>query len=260
MLFQGKTVLITGGGGGIGRAAALAFAREGANVAVVDIDETSAHETVQAVKEQKREAHFIYANVSKGDDVETMVSETVKRFGSLDCAFNNAGIDGEFGPLHEGTEENWDRVVAVNLKSVWLCMKYEIPVLQKTGGAIVNTGSTVGLTGFRTLSVYSAAKHGVAGLTKAAALECSRQNIRVNAVCPGVTRTPMIAAYADAHPEADAALSEQAPIGRMAYPEEVAEAVLWLCSARASYITGHILSVDGGVMSQSGSFPPMPIE
>jgi NAD(P)-dependent dehydrogenase (short-subunit alcohol dehydrogenase family) len=259
MLFENKTVLVTGGGGGIGRASALAFAHEGANVMIADVDEDSGRETVRAVEAKNGRAQFIYADVSRSRDVEAMVNTTVESFGSLDCAFNNAGIDGEFGPLPQGTEENFDRVIAVNLKSVWLCMKYEISVMRRQGGgAIVNTGSTVGLTGFRTLSVYGAAKQGVAGLTKAAALECSRQAIRVNAVCPGVTRTPMIAAYAEAHPEADAALSEQAPIGRMAYPEEVAEATLWLCSDRASYITGVILSVDGGVMCQSGSFPPMP--
>lgn len=259
--FNGKVALVTGGGSGIGRATSLLFAREGANVVVAEIATETGQETVAMIKATGGEATFVKADVSKAADVEAMVNKTVETYGRLDYAHNNAGIDGEFVTIVNCSEENWDHVMGVNLKSVWLGMKYEIPQMRKHGGgAIVNSASVASLVAFRTMGAYVASKHGVLGLTKTAALECSRLGIRVNAICPGAIRTPMIDAFIAGDPDREFHMNDLQPVGRMGTPEEVANAVIWLCSDAASFVTGVALVIDGGIVAQSGPFPPMPEE
>jgi len=250
MLLKNKVMLVTGGSSGIGRTTALAFVREGAKVAVADVDEVGGMETVDLIEAAGGEAIFVRADVSQAVDVEAMVQYTVKHFGRLDCGFNNAAAVRAhleaIGPTHEYPEENWDQVIAVNLKGVWLCMKYELRQMLKQGnGAIVNAASALGLVGVENLSGYVASKHGVVGITKTAALEYANQGIRVNAVCPGYIQTPMIEGRLE-DPEAKARMLAKEPMGRVGTPEEVAEAVVWLCSDAASFVTGHAMSVDGG--------------
>ena len=249
-LLENKVGLITGGGSGIGRSAALAFAHEGAKVVVADIVVSSGEETAQIVKKTGGQAIFIKVDVTQAKEVEAMIEKTVETYGRLDCAFNNAGIDGKVNLLQMCTEEEWDRVININLKGVWLCMKYEIPQMLKQGsGAIVNTASIAGLTGQGTIA-YTASKHGVVGMTKAAALECAKKGIRVNAVCPATIDTPMVKELIEAHPEMKKYVVNMQPMGRVGKPEEVAWAVVWLCSDAASFITGHSLPVDGGMMAR----------
>ncbi len=247
----GKVALVTGGGSGIGRASALALAREGAKVVISDIVVAGGEETVRMVKTAGGEAIFVQADVSKPADVEALVNKVVEVYGRLDCAFNNAGIEGQLQQTVECSEENWDRTIAINLKGVWLCMKYEIPVMLKQGGgAIVNTASVAGLVGFRGLPAYVASKHGVVGLTKTAALEYAKSGIRVNAVCPGVIHTPMVERLFREQPQWGEAVQALEPVARMGKPEEVAEAVVWLCSDAASFVTGLAMAVDGGMVAQ----------
>lgn len=236
--------IVTGGAFGIGQATAIAFAREGVKVVVADVVENS--ETVDRIREAGGEAIFIACDVSKASDVEAMVNATIEKYGRLDYAFNNAGIEGGAGPIDQCTEENWDRTLGVNLKGVWLCMKYELPHMRKNGGAIVNCASIAGMVGFPGLPAYVASKHGVIGLTKTAALENAQAGVRVNAVCPGVIRTPMIDRFTGHDKVAEKAFEDQEPIGRLGEPEEVASAVLWLCSGGASFVTGDSIAVDGG--------------
>lgn len=258
-LFQGKVALITGGSSGIGRATALAFAREGAKVVIADIDEAGGGETLEMIRGVGGEATFVRTDVSKVADVEALVNKTVQTYHRLDCAHNNAGIDGDFTTLVKYTEETWDRVMGVNLKSVWAGMKYEIPQMRKQGGGvIVNSASVAGYVGFRTMGPYVASKHGVIGLTKTAALEYSNFGIRVNAICPGAIRTPMVDAFINNDPEREMSMNALQPIGRMGRAEEVANLVLWLCSDAASFITGSAIAIDGGIVAQSGSYPPVP--
>jgi NAD(P)-dependent dehydrogenase (short-subunit alcohol dehydrogenase family) len=249
---EGKIALVTGGGSGIGRASAMAFARDGARVVVADVNTEGGEETVQAIKEAGGEAILVHADVSKGSAVAAMVRRTVEVFGRLDCAFNNAGVSGGSRNLTaEYPEEDWDRVISINLKGVWLCMKSEIPqMLKQGGGAIVNTASVAGLVGIRGTSAYIASKHGVAGLTKAAALEYAESGIRINAVCPGYIRTPLLQPILDRYPGFEEQVIARHPVGRLGTPEEVAEAVVWLCSDAASFVTGHAMPVDGGYMAQ----------
>jgi NAD(P)-dependent dehydrogenase (short-subunit alcohol dehydrogenase family) len=259
--FDGKVALITGSGSGIGRATCVAFAREGARLVMADIDIEKGEETLRMIKQDGGEGVFIRADVSKTADVEAIVNRAVETYGRLDYAQNNAGIDGDFATIVDSTEENWERVIGVNLKSVWAGMKYEIPQMIKTGGgAIVNTASVAALVGFRTMGTYVASKHGVVGLTKTAALECSRKGIRVNAICPGAIRTPMIDEYLRMvnDPEAEAHMNGLQPIGRMGKPEEVANLVVFLCSDASSFITGAAFAIDGGIVAQSGDYPPVP--
>ena len=248
---QGKVALVTGGGSGIGRASALTFAREGAKVVISDIVVAGGEETVRMVKAAGGEATFVKADVSKAAEVETLMKKVLETYGRLDCAFNNAGIEGELQQTTECSEQNWDRTLAVNLKGVWLCMKYEIPAMLKQGsGAIVNTSSVAGLVGFQGLPAYVASKHGVAGLTKTAALEYAKSGIRVNAVCPGVINTPMVERLFSGQPHWGEAVQAMEPVARMGKPEEIAEAVVWLCSDAASFVTGLAMAVDGGMVAQ----------
>ena len=250
-LTEGKVALVTGAGSGIGRATALVFAREGAKVVVSDIVVEGGQETVQQIEAAGGEAIFVKADVSQAADVEALVTQTVETYGRLDCAFNNAGIEGGMKLTIDCTKEEFDRTIAVNLTGVWLCMKYEIQqMLSQGGGAIVNTASAAGLVGFPSLPDYVASKHGVVGLTKTAALEYAKSGIRVNAVCPGVIQTPMVERGAQLSPGFDELALSMEPVGRFGQPAEVGEAVVWLCSDAASFVTGHPMVVDGGLVAQ----------
>ena len=244
---KGKVALVTGGGSGIGKATAMAFAREGAKVAIADYVAEGGERTEREIGAAGGEAIFIQADISSTKAVEAMVNKVVQTWGRLDYAHNNAGIEGRMAVTAECTEENFDRVIAINLKGVWLCMKHEIvQMLAQGGGAIVNTASIAGLAGLPASSAYVAAKHGVVGLTRTAAIEYAAAGIRVNAVCPGFIRTAMTAPMTQAR---SAAVMAQTPFGRKGEPEEIAEMVVWLCSERASYVTGAAYNVDGGWMA-----------
>jgi NAD(P)-dependent dehydrogenase (short-subunit alcohol dehydrogenase family) len=246
--FTGKVALVTGASSGIGRASALAFAREGAKVAVADVSVEGGEETVSLVKKAGGDALFVKADVSKASEVEALVARVVQTYGRLDCAFNNAGIEGAAGTIPDYPEDAWDKVININLKGVWLCMKYEIPqMLKNGGGAIVNTASTAGLVGYRGGSAYVASKHGVVGLTKTAALEYAKQNVRVNAVCPGAIDTPMMGRLTGHRAERAARMAASEPVGRMGQPAEIGEVVVWLCSSAASFVTGLAMAADGGI-------------
>jgi NAD(P)-dependent dehydrogenase (short-subunit alcohol dehydrogenase family) len=250
-LLHGKVALITGAASGIGRATAIAAAREGAKVMVVDAV-PAGEDTVKAIKEAGGEAAFHKCDVTRATEVEATVAAAVKLFGRLDCAHNNAGIIGKSLHTADDTEENFDRIIAVDLKGVWLCMKYEILQMLKQGarGAIVNTASAAGLVGSHGQPAYTAAKHGVIGLTKVAALEYARHDIRVNSVCPGVIDTAMVAEMVTGHPRLRDRLIAVEPIRRMGKPEEIGEAVVWLMSDYASFVTGASLPVDGAMTAQ----------
>ena len=247
MSFDGKVVLVTGGSAGIGRAAVLAYARAGARVVIGDINVAEGEETVHAVEEAGGEAAFIRTDVSQRSDVEALVEGAIARFGRLDCAFNNAGVDNRHFPVGELPEAEWDRVIGINLKGMMFCLRYEIPrMVAFGGGAIVNSSSVVGLIGSPVSAAYISSKHGITGLTRSAALDYANKGIRVNAVCPGVIRTAIIEAYLKETPDAAAQLATQAPMGRMGSPEEVAAAVVWLSSDEASFVNGQTLAIDGG--------------
>lgn len=247
--FAGRVALVTGGASGIGRAAAERFAARGARVVVVDRDETGGADTVTRITERGGTAMFLAVDVTEPGRVIDMVATAVEEYGRLDCAFNNAGMPGTYAGLADQRLEDWERTLAVNLTSVFLSMQAEIPALLDVGGgAIVNTASAAGLMGFANLPAYVASKHGVIGLTKSVALEYAAHGIRVNAVCPGSIRTPMLAGFAGSEQALDG-MGRMQPIGRLGTPEEVADAVLWLCSDGASFVTGHALAVDGGVLA-----------
>ncbi len=248
---EGKVVLVTGAGSGIGRATALLFAGKGSRLVVADVVEEQAEETVRLVNEAGGEAVFFKADVCQAAEVEALINEAVRTYGRLDYACNNAAIDGDHGPMADCTEKNWDLVINVNLKGVWLCMKYEIgQMVKQGGGAIVNIASVAGLVGIQGMPAYCASKHGVLGLTKSAALEYAQAGIRVNAVCPGATLTPMVSQILADQPEMAEAVKTDHPLGRFAEPEEIAEAVIWLCSDASSFVTGHHLLVDGGYIAR----------
>ncbi|MCC6445767.1 MAG: SDR family oxidoreductase [Armatimonadetes bacterium] len=247
---EGKTCLVTGGGSGIGRAAALALAREGALVAVADLDAGGGRETLTALQEAGAEGIFVQADVTRAEEVEALVEKVVSVWGRLDCAFNNAGTAENAALLWECSEADWDRVIALNLKGVWLCLKYEIRwMLERQEGVIVNMASITGLVGIPQAPAYVASKHGVVGLTKAAALDCARLGIRVNAICPGFIDTPLMDRFIAGDPQARARVEARHPMGRMGTPDEIARAVAWLFSD-ATFMTGHTLTMDGGLTAR----------
>ena len=250
-VLEGKAALVTGGGSGLGRASAIALARAGATVTVADVDEQGGKETATLVSEEAGgDADFVRADVTQADEVEAMVDKAVARWGHLDCALNNAGTTGVSAPTADYTLDDWNRAIALNLTGVFLCLKYELPSMLERGGAIVNMASGAGLVGFPGLPAYVASKHGVVGLTRAAALEYASQGVRVNAICPGSTRTPMLEGFMGGDEQVERMMTRAVPLGRLGRPEEIAEAVVWLCSDAASFVVGHSLAVDGGSVIQ----------
>ena len=251
MSLADKVALVTGGASGIGRATALQLAREGARVVIADLDRASGEETAGLVTAQGGNAAFISADVRKSADVSAAVDMTVQQFGRLDLATNIAGVLGSGASMIEFTEDDWDDVMAVNLKGVWLCMKYEIPAMMATGGgAIVNVSSIAGLVGSQHSPAYAASKHGVVGLTKTAALQYAPHNIRVNCICPAAVFSPMLETLVTRNPQVGAKLKASQPNGRFASPAEIAEVAVWLCSDAASFVVGAALPVDGGYTAQ----------
>ncbi|HEX5164516.1 MAG TPA: glucose 1-dehydrogenase [Thermomicrobiales bacterium] len=251
-MLQNKVALVTGAASGIGRATAVAFAKAGARaVAVADVNTEGLEETAAMVRALGAEALAIRTDVSRAEDVERMVADTVAAFRRLDCAFINAGIEGATAPTAEITRMDWDRTLATNLTGVWLCMKAELPLLLAAdGGAIVNCASVAGLVGFQGAAAYVASKHGVVGLTKATALDYAPTSIRINAVCPGVIQTPMIDRVLERDPAMEAALTAMEPAGRLGRADEIADAVIWLCSDAASFVTGQAIAIDGGFVAR----------
>jgi NAD(P)-dependent dehydrogenase (short-subunit alcohol dehydrogenase family) len=248
--FVGKVALITGGNAGIGRAAAIEFAKQGAKVVVSGRREKEGHEVIAEIKALGGEAIFVKTDVSKASDVKAMIEQTLAKFGRLDFAFNNAGVEQMLTPLPEQTEEAYDQIMDINVKGVWLSLKHEIPAMLKTGGgAIVNNSSVAGLLGFAMAPVYVASKHAVIGLTKSVALEYAKQHVRINAVAPGAIETRMFRDFASA-PEVKQSLESAIPIGRIGQPEEIASTVVWLCSDGASFVTGQTFAIDGGYAAQ----------
>jgi NAD(P)-dependent dehydrogenase (short-subunit alcohol dehydrogenase family) len=249
---SGRTAIVTGGGSGIGRASAEAFARAGANVVVADVDARAASDTVDKIAADGGSASFVRADVTSAPDVAAMVAHAVTTYGRLDCAHNNAGVLGASSALVDYPDDDWDRVLAVNLTSVYLCLKAEVRAFldADAAGAIVNTASYSGLVAVPFASAYVATKHGVVGLTKAAAVEYGRKRIRVNAVCPGTVRTDMMTERMAVNPKMEKALADVSPMRRIAEPTEIADAVVWLCSDEAAFVNGHMLAVDGGAVAQ----------
>jgi len=249
--FTGKTVLITGGAGGIGRATAQGFAAAGATVVISDIAGDAGRHLARSIVDGGGAATFVEADVTSSTSVETLVAECVRRHGRLDYAFNNAGIELEAARTADADEDAFDRIIAVNLKGVWLCLKYQIrQMLAQGGGAIVNTASVAGLGAAATMPSYAASKHGVVGLTRTAAVEYAHKGIRVNAVCPGVIRTAMYERAVAADPRRKEAMERIHPMRRIGEPDEVAAAVMWLCSDQAGFVTGHLMTIDGGLTAQ----------
>ncbi len=250
---EGKVAVVTGGSSGIGRASAIALAQAGAQVVVSDVMEEEGEKTVHLIHSNGGNALFVKTDVSQAKDVRAMIRKTVETFGSIDCLFNNAGIEGARSSTAACTEDNWDRVMGINLKGVWLCMKYAIPYMREQGhGSIVNMSSIHGLSsGMKGYMPYVTSKHGVIGLTRAAAAEHARLGIRVNAICPGYVQTPLIENNLGVNAsQFDDWLQAFVPAGRLGTPEEIANAVVWLCSDASSFVVGHTLAVDGGFLAQ----------
>jgi NAD(P)-dependent dehydrogenase (short-subunit alcohol dehydrogenase family) len=249
MLFENKVVLITGASSGIGRAAAIAFAKEGAKLLLADVNAEGGGETVNMVQALGADASYITCDVSREGEVKTMLDATIQRYGRLDVALNNAGVGGELAPVQHQEEANFELVMDVNVKGVWLCMKYQVPLMRENehGGAIVNIASVAGLIGFPNNAPYCASKHAVIGLTKAVALEVASKRVRVNAVCPSYINTPMVSAMLEDQPRLSENVQQASPMRRLGTPEEVAEAILWLASPKASFVNGVALAADGGL-------------
>ena len=245
--FKGKVAFVTGAGNGIGRAAALAFAREGASVVAADVSEEGNRETARLIEKIGGRALAVTCDVTRAEDVKAALDKTVEAFGRLDFAFNNAGVEQRNAAVADFEEDEWDRIHNTNLRGVFLCMKYEIPLMLKQGGGrIVNTSSGAGVIGIKGGGAYAASKHGVIGLTKSAALDYAAQNVRVNAVAPGYIATPMMDRFTGGAAEGWEKITSEEPIGRVGRPEEISDAVIWLCSDASSFVVGHALVVDGG--------------
>lgn len=245
--YNSNVAFVTGAANGIGRAAALAFAGEGAAVVVADVSDVNNQETARMIEKLGVRATAITCDVSRAEEVKSALDKVNEAFGRLDFAFNNAGVEQPIEATADLTEEQWDRIVRINLRGVFLCMKYEIPLMLKNGGgAIVNTSSGAGVKGFKGQAAYAAAKHGVVGLTKSAALDYAQSRVRINAVCPGIIDTPMMQRFTGGTREGQERVIAQEPIARMGTPEEIAAAVIWLCSDAAAFVVGHTMVVDGG--------------
>ena len=245
--FTGKVAFVTGSTSGIGRATALAFARAGASVAVADVSEEGNRETARMIEEAGGRVVAVRCDVSDAGDVKRALDLTVESFGRLDFAFNNAGIEQPVMPAAEIADEDFERIVGINLRGIFLCMKHQIPLMLKTGGgAVVNTSSGAGVKGFAGQAAYAATKHGVIGMTKSAALDYAKDGIRINAVCPGIIDTPMMQRFTGGTPEGLERVIAQEPVGRMGKPDEIAAAVLFLCSDLGAFVVGHAMVVDGG--------------
>jgi NAD(P)-dependent dehydrogenase (short-subunit alcohol dehydrogenase family) len=247
--YAGKVVLVTGAASGIGRAMALAFGRAGASVVVADTSVDGGHMTAALIVEAGGKALFVKTNVTNAHDVDAMVEKAVHHYGRIDCAVNGAAVEEECLPLAEGEDDQFDRIMAVNVKGVWLCMKRQLRQMlaQEGGGVIVNVADAGGLVALPNRAIYAASKHAVVGLTRTAAIEYAKQGIRINSICPGAVKTPMLARALEREPGSDKKLKAAHPMGRVGDPAEIASAALWLCSEQASFVTGHQLAVDGGL-------------